>query len=147
MPHEYLLDFHARGSLRITANSAAEARQILDNLLDCANVNFGAFPNGDPALGELTAYARHVAEIDGTETPDLNAVRAFETASAALPGETDWEALARANGWVSRARDPHPLPGQPIEAVLYHKELDRVLPFGDWKAACADIGVGPEGES
>jgi hypothetical protein len=90
--HEYLIDFTARGALRVKASSAAEARQMLDDLLDCANVNFGAWPNGDPALGELTSEGRHIAEIDGEPMENLNDVRAFE---AREPRQTDVLAILK----------------------------------------------------
>lgn len=76
--HEYLIDFTARGALRVKANSAAEARQMLDTLLDCADVNFGAWPNGDPAIGELSCDGRSIAEIDGEPMENANDIRAFE---------------------------------------------------------------------
>lgn len=56
--------------------------------------------------------------------------------------KTNWEALARDHGWVVVDRDPNPMPGQPEEPVLYHRELDRVFPVGAWREACEDIGLG-----
>lgn len=76
--HEYLIDFTARGALRVKANSASAARQMLDTLLDCASVNFGAWPDGEPAIGELSCDRRSIAEIDGHPMDNANDVRAFE---------------------------------------------------------------------
>lgn len=43
--------------LTVSATTEGEARAMIDDALDCANANFGAWPNGDPILGE--------ASIDG----------------------------------------------------------------------------------
>lgn len=51
----------------------------------------------------------------------------------------DWEALARANGWVEVERDPDE--SGPQEPCLHHEELDRVWPLGDWEGAARDLGL------
>lgn len=76
--HEYLIDCDVKVALRVKATSAAEARKMVDTLLDCADANFGAWPDGSPALGEATCHDRHIAEIDGEPMENANDVRAFE---------------------------------------------------------------------
>lgn len=63
--HEYAFDIQAFGTLRINADSQEEAEKILDNLLDCASVNYGSFPDGSPAVGELSAEDYWLFEVDG----------------------------------------------------------------------------------
>jgi len=41
-------------ALTVTADSEADARRILRDNLDCADSNFGAWPDGSPILGEAS---------------------------------------------------------------------------------------------
>lgn len=52
--HEYLFDVRLLASIRVEAKSEAEARAMLSKVLDCADANFGAWPNGDPVTGECS---------------------------------------------------------------------------------------------
>lgn len=52
--NEYLFDVKLNASLRVRAADEAEARSKLAELLDCANVNFGAI-DGEPVIGEASA--------------------------------------------------------------------------------------------
>lgn len=74
MTHEYLFDVKLFAAIRIKATTEDEARKILSAALNCANVNFGAQPNGDPILGEASLYddgEPDLVEIDGEE-PEHN---------------------------------------------------------------------------
>lgn len=65
---EYAFDCVLTVALRVTANSEAEARAILNDKLDCADSNFGAWPDGSPILGEASISddsAPDLYEIDG----------------------------------------------------------------------------------
>lgn len=44
-------------------------------------------------------------------------------------GAADWKALGEALGWIELADH------------LFHAELDRVWPNGDWEGACRDLGL------
>lgn len=60
-PREYAFDVKMFATIRVQASSEAEAIQLIKENMDCADSNFGAWPNGDPILAE--------ASIDGE--PDL----------------------------------------------------------------------------
>lgn len=50
----YGFDFTLRAAIRVEATSEEEARKMLANLMICADTNFGAWPNGQPATGEVS---------------------------------------------------------------------------------------------
>lgn len=58
---EFAFDVKLFASLRVKAESEAQARALLREALDCADANFGAWPDGSPILAE--------ASMDGE--PDL----------------------------------------------------------------------------
>lgn len=60
----YLMDVELRVSLRVDAPNAAAARKAVDDLQGNL-ANFGAWPNGDPALGEIAITMRGIVEQDG----------------------------------------------------------------------------------
>lgn len=76
--HEYLLDCDVKVAIRLKARSAAEARKMVDDLINCATVNFGTWPNGEAAIGEATCHARSIGQIDGIEMENARAVYNFE---------------------------------------------------------------------
>jgi len=51
----YLFDVRLMTTIRVEADSADEARRKLTELLDCADVNFGAI-DGEPVLGEASIF-------------------------------------------------------------------------------------------
>lgn len=53
--NEYLFDVKLFATIRVRADSEAEARTLILDHLDCACVNAGAWPNGDPILFEASA--------------------------------------------------------------------------------------------
>ena len=66
---EYLFDVKLFASIRVNAATEAEARALLHAHVDAANCNFGAWPNGDPILGEASVDddCPDLIEIDGEE--------------------------------------------------------------------------------
>lgn len=58
---EYKFDIKMFAVVTVEASSEAEAKLLVEESLSCADANFGAWPNGDPILGE--------ASIEGD--PDL----------------------------------------------------------------------------
>ena len=63
---EYAFDVTLKAAIRVKATDEKEARRILKESLDCADSNFGAWPNGDPITGEASLYGfPHLYEIDG----------------------------------------------------------------------------------
>jgi hypothetical protein len=51
---EYIFDVKLTGTVRVEADSEADARKMLGEAIECADTNFGAWPNGDPILGEVS---------------------------------------------------------------------------------------------
>lgn len=82
MTTEYIFDVKLWATIRVQAGSEAEARKMLSDALDCADANFGAWPNGDPILAEASMEGEaDLAEdimddrridLDGCEPVDLN---------------------------------------------------------------------------
>jgi hypothetical protein len=65
---------------------------------------------------------------------------------SAEPVVVDWEAVARRAGWDEVEGAPFPLtPGPVPESHLFHRNLDRVWPAGDWEGAARDLGIGDDG--
>lgn len=66
----FLFDVKLFASVRVEADDEAEARRMLADVMDCASVNAGAWPNGDPVLIEASqdgdADLVEVEEIDGS---------------------------------------------------------------------------------
>lgn len=65
----YLFDVKLCAAIRINANSEAEARATIADVLDAASCNAGAWPNGDPILFEASIDGvPSLVEIDGEPT-------------------------------------------------------------------------------
>jgi hypothetical protein len=62
---EYAFDATVRIAIRVTAATEQDARDLLDRHLDCADANFGTWPNGDPITAEASLRDRpRVYEIN-----------------------------------------------------------------------------------
>lgn len=69
---QFTFDLPLLASITIAADDPETARQMLQAALDCADTNFGAFPNGEPILGECSLSEdidlyRHLGMIDGVD--------------------------------------------------------------------------------
>lgn len=65
-PREFAFDVKLFATFRVTAQTEARARAMLDEALDAADTNFGAWPNGDPILAEASIDGpADLIEIDG----------------------------------------------------------------------------------
>ncbi len=129
---EYTFGLPLTATVRVYAFSEDEARELIKKHFYVADTNLGAWPDGSPILGEVT-YNREdrcdLVEIEGCSVVGAN--------------DDEWEAAAKANGWTRVARDPEtPSSSAPC---LYHEDLNRVWPDGDWKGACLDICVNFDG--
>ncbi|KAB0269043.1 hypothetical protein [Microvirga brassicacearum] len=51
---EFAFDLKINAAIRVRAATEADARGLLIAALDCADTNFGAWPNGDPITGEAS---------------------------------------------------------------------------------------------
>ena len=52
--NEYIFDIKLLATIRVNAASESEARGRVFEHLDCASINAGAWPNGDPILFEAS---------------------------------------------------------------------------------------------
>lgn len=52
--NNFLFDVKIFAAIRVTARNEHEARAILAGVLNCADANFGSFPDGSPVLGEAS---------------------------------------------------------------------------------------------
>lgn len=67
---EFAFDIVLNGALRVNAPTEVEARKTLAAVLDCADSNLGAWPDGNPILAELSLTGNpSLYEIDGVEPP------------------------------------------------------------------------------
>lgn len=63
---EYAFDVKLLATIRVRAASEAEARKMVDDALDCAFANFGAWPDGLPITAEASIDGEaDLIEIDG----------------------------------------------------------------------------------
>lgn len=63
---EYAFDITLAGAVRVKAETLAQAQATLREVLDCADANLGAWPNGDPILAEVSLQGSpYLYEIDG----------------------------------------------------------------------------------
>lgn len=63
---EFLFDVKLFASVRVQAETEAEGRRLLAETLDCATINAGSWPNGEPIVAEASADgAADLLEIDG----------------------------------------------------------------------------------
>lgn len=63
---EYAFDVKLFAFIRVRAADEAEARRMLAEAFDCADANFGAWPNGDPITAEASIDGdADLMEVDG----------------------------------------------------------------------------------
>lgn len=63
---EYAFDVRLFATIRVNAETVLQARTMLMAALDCADTNFGAWPNGDPITAEASWDGpMDLIEIDG----------------------------------------------------------------------------------
>ncbi|MDN7537055.1 hypothetical protein [Burkholderia cenocepacia] len=77
MEHEYAFDVKLFAAIRVKANSVAEARDKLNECVQEADANLGAWPDGSPILCEVSVETdeHHPCfEVDGeSDHPDCDA--------------------------------------------------------------------------
>jgi len=76
MIHEYAFDVKLYAAIRVRAESVEAARELLDETVQAADANFGAWPDGEPILAEVSVAGEHnpCFEVDGeTDHPDCDA--------------------------------------------------------------------------
>lgn len=74
----YGFDCTLTAAIRVEAESEEEARKMLSDALDCADVNFGAWPNGDPILAEASLDRPDPRLFEVGEPIERQSVRRFE---------------------------------------------------------------------
>lgn len=67
--HEYAFDVRLYACIRVKAASKTAALLLLRECVDGANVNFGAWPDGDPILADVSMDDGEpdLIEIDGED--------------------------------------------------------------------------------
>lgn len=111
---QFTFDMRMVASITVAAGTAEQARQWLIDALEAANTNFGAYPNGDPILGEVSLaddVGPVLSMIDGEDLPDQRA--------------EPYERVARAAGYIQSDGDRR-LIGLPadIDAGRYDATYD-----------------------
>lgn len=67
---EFAFDIKLNAAVRVDAPDELTARKILSECLDCADSNFGSWPDGEPILAEASLYSIvNLYEVDGEATP------------------------------------------------------------------------------
>lgn len=68
---DYAFDLKLDVALRVKADTFEDAVRLLKEKLDCAEANFGSWPNGDPIVAEATLNGSVIKnmlfEVDGEE--------------------------------------------------------------------------------
>lgn len=75
---EYFFDLDLRSCLRVNASSEEEARRMIEQTIDCIDVDLGRWPNGDRILTEVSLKDPAtivLAEIDGKPVPPAGAAQ------------------------------------------------------------------------
>ncbi len=84
---EYAFDLTLRVAIRVPAENSGQAVERLKEVFDCADSNFGAWPNGDPVTGEASlaedVTTQNLFEIDGDQSEVCPSCGAVE-------GELEW---------------------------------------------------------
>lgn len=66
--NEYLFDVKLFASVRVKARSVPAAREKLRAAFACASINAGAWPDGDPVLGEASQDGEaDLIEVNGRD--------------------------------------------------------------------------------
>lgn len=86
--HEYAFDVTLTVALRVKATSFEEAAKMLKAELECADSNFGSWPDGSPITGEASLAVDKVTkdmlfEFDGDQAEVCRRCEAIE-------GEPEW---------------------------------------------------------
>lgn len=68
----FTFDIPLLASITVAATDPETARQMLQTALDCADTNFGAYPDGSPIIGEVSladdiTLNEHLAMVDGVD--------------------------------------------------------------------------------
>lgn len=58
MTKTFMFDVHLLASIRVPAETDYLARTLLLEMIDAADANLGAWPNGDPILAEVSVLGR-----------------------------------------------------------------------------------------
>lgn len=68
----FTFDIPLLASITVAAADPETARKMLETALDCADTNFGAYPDGSPIIGEVSladnlSLHEHLAMVDGVD--------------------------------------------------------------------------------
>lgn len=74
---KFTFDMNLTAAITVDAPDAETAKKWLLETLDCADTNFGAYPNGEPILGEVSLNGAEniaLAMIDGEDLENARAL-------------------------------------------------------------------------
>jgi len=123
---EYAFDATVKIAIRVNAANEQEARNLLDQHLDCADTIFGKWPSGKPITAEASLYDRpRLFEVDGEPyeplpDDDEDCIRHAEDDGAAFyrnPETSRWS-VSHDEEWVVTDAA-----SQPEAARLYREEM------------------------
>ena len=123
---QFTFDMKLDAAFTVEATTPEAAEAMLKEILDCADINAGALPNGDPLVGEATLNGRAwLALIDGEEAP-----------MPEFPSPLHYYAAAKADGWSEGDEDT---PEEYCAAFLTEAEVrsasiaSHQTAFRDWQ--------------
>ena len=137
--HEYAFDITLAAAMRVKAVNEEQARKLLYDMLDAADANLGAWPDGSPILAEVSLDGRpNLFEIDGETHQEVSAVKNFTVPEIDVQSPAD-PAISAPRYHRCELKFPH------YERDRYEFEvLDRTgkMPIGTFKSKdLADLVV------
>lgn len=72
---KFTFDMTLTAAISVDAPDAETAKRWLIEALDCADTNFGAYPNGDPILGEVSLNGEENITLGMIEGEDVEGAR------------------------------------------------------------------------
>jgi len=83
---EFLFDMKMQAAIRVTAETETQARKMLDESMDCAEGNLGAWPDGSPILCEISmSEDPQLAEATDVEPQPIETSRVVAKGPALKP--------------------------------------------------------------
>lgn len=130
----FLLDFKLDCAITIGAESAKDAAKLLRQAIQCATVNLGSFPNGDPILAEASLNQPPVLiSIDGEEIEPTP----VKTAGYDYPAQD--HSTNHVGHTVDQRLDATSFKPAPVGNVdnfdLIEREFRAIPPTGTWVAS------------
>lgn len=137
MDHEYAFDITLTAALRVMAPDVATARGMVAAALDCANANFGAWPDGRPILAEVNLDSvSGLFEVNGVPAISMTIMEPnmsdnMSDNMSEKPATSRWTFTANLRVW-----DPKQL----VEAARAHPDAAG-MPTEDFYGADGEVDI------